>query len=141
MKKMALESKMESLMQHWTIPQHAPRPQQNDHMDIFVEDSSAAEQDGEEWKDESEEGYVDGKDNVGANKVKQDTKGEAQRLYESWSTIIPNLLIPLLTYMGKSIGKPTCTSFETSLCQNCDLSLGTMTWIICLFWDCKYNMV
>ena len=49
-------------------------------MDIFVEDSSAAEQDGEEWKDESEEGYVDGKDNVGANKVKQDTKGEAQRL-------------------------------------------------------------
>ena len=141
MKKMALESKMESLMQHRTIPQHAPGPQQNDQMDIFVEDSSAAEQDGEEWKDESDEGHVDGKDNVGLDKVKRDTKGEAQRLYESWSALIPNLLIPLLTYMGKSIGKPTCTSFETSPCQTCDLSSGTTTRIICLFWDHKYNML
>ena len=61
---------MESLMQCQTIPQHAPRPQQNDQMDIFVEDSSVAEQDGEEWKDELEEGYVDGKNNVGSDKVK-----------------------------------------------------------------------
>ena len=70
MKKMALESKMDSLMQRRTIPQHAPGPQQNDQMDIFVEDSSVAEQDGEEWKDELEEGYVDGKNNVGSDKVK-----------------------------------------------------------------------
>ena len=98
-------------------------------MHIF-EDGSAIGQDGGEWKDELEGGDLKGRGNVGLDKkvrVKRDTKAEAQRLYESWSTLIPNLSIAFLTYMSKSMGKLTCTSINTSPCQHCDPSFGTMT--------------
>ena len=130
-------------MQHWASPQQALKPKE-DEMDVFVEDGSVIGQDGGQWKDEAEEaegGDSKEQDGVELDKkvtVKRDTKAKAQRLYESWSTLIPNLPITFLAYMNKWIGKPTCTSFDTSPCQNCNPSLGTSTQIICLFWDSKY---
>ena len=120
MKKIVLENKMVSLKQCWAGPQKALEPKE-DEMDIFVEDGSVMGQNGGEWKDEAEGGDLKEQDGVELDKkvtVKWDTKAKAQRLYESWSALIPNLSITFLAYMNRSIGKLTCMSCDISPCQN-----------------------
>ena len=134
MKKAALESKMASLMKPRSPPKPtSEEPEEDDQMDGFVEGGGTMEE------NDQEIGYSSEQDKEGGNekKGKRDTKTEAKRLYDSWSALIPNLTTALLTYISKSTGKPTCTTFDTLPCQTCDPSLYSSTRITCLFWDRK----
>ena len=92
-------------------------------MDVVVEGDEMVEEIEEiegnlsEW--DSEEGQQ--------QKTKQNTKAEAQRLYKSWSALIPNLTTAHLTYISKSTGKPTSTTFDTTPCRTCHASTQSMT--------------
>ena len=70
-------------------------------------------------------------------KNKRDTHGEAQRLYDAWKDLIPTLVLPLLTYLNKSAGNPTSTTFEMNN-LSCTSHTHKTTRILCLFWDRKY---
>jgi hypothetical protein len=84
---------------------------------------SAAEEFNEDPMDRDED-YVDIEDQQPAQsrQHKQETKGEAQRLYESWQKLLPSLVLPFLTYMNKSASRLTANTFEldnSSPCTTC----------------------
>lgn len=142
MKKVVLESRMASLILSRTSPEPGLQaPTEEDQMDVFMEDGGMVEENGQsdrqecvsDEEDEDEDGA-----GRGPKKAKRDTKAEAQRLYESWSKLVPTLSTSLLTYISKSTGKPTSTTFDTSPCRTCNAASHSSTRIICLFWDRKY---
>ena len=139
MKKASLISQMASLMNNSQI-----QPVEEEEMDVIME--AVGTMDGayvveENGSGSDREGELSSKDDgKGQDKemVKEDTKAKAQQLYELWSILIPTLTVSLFTYISKSTGKPTCTAFNTSMCQTCDPSHHSSKCIICLFWDHKH---
>ena len=68
-------------------------------------------------------------------KTPRNTKAEASRLYESWQTLIPKLVEPLLAYLQKSSGKPMATTLQIPCCLTCQEKHRKVTRILCLYWD------
>ena len=138
MKKASLISQMASLMNNSQI-----QPMEEEEMDVIMEvvstmEGTYVEENGSGSDQEGESSSKD--DGKGQDKemVKEDTKAKAQQLYKLWSILIPTLTVSLFTYISKSTGKPTCATFDTSMCQTCDHSHHSSKSIICLFWDHKH---
>ncbi|KIM66430.1 hypothetical protein SCLCIDRAFT_110411, partial [Scleroderma citrinum Foug A] len=61
----------------------------------------------------------------------------AERLYSSWKSLIPTLVLPFLNYMSRMRGKPLPPfSPYISLCKqnNCEWKV---TKILCLLFNCE----
>ncbi|KIM58042.1 hypothetical protein SCLCIDRAFT_129208 [Scleroderma citrinum Foug A] len=61
----------------------------------------------------------------------------SERLYNSWKSLIPTLVLPFLNYMSRTLGKPLPPCLPSILlCKqnNCERKI---TKILCLLFDCE----
>ncbi|KIM55135.1 hypothetical protein SCLCIDRAFT_48836, partial [Scleroderma citrinum Foug A] len=60
-----------------------------------------------------------------------------ERLYNSWRSLIPTLIEPLLEYTSRTLGKHLPPLLSTiSFCKKCDCERRTAR-ILCLLFDCE----
>jgi hypothetical protein len=65
----------------------------------------------------------------------RDHKSDTLNQYKAWKEIVPSLVEPLLSYIGRTTAGATPQSVDIPQCSHCDGS--KISRVLCLFWDRK----
>jgi len=100
--------------------------------DVFQGPTADSEMD---WEDEPTSHHHQVPEKVPKRRKTRDLKADTKVQYDAWKALIPSLVEPLLSYVGRSSGNATPHKVDIAPCSLC---AGTKTSrIMCLFWDRK----
>jgi hypothetical protein len=98
--------------------------------DVFQGLTADSEMD---WEDEPTSHHHQVPEKTPKRHKTRDLKVDTKVQYDAWKALIPSLVEPLLSYVGRSSGNATPHKVDIAPCSLC---VGTKTChVMCLFWD------